>query len=226
MSCSNFGSMPCRQVFFFVSSVMLVRCPSIPHSWNAVAQSCRSLSSASLDPNGCMSNKARQVANKDVGSDLYCKAISLWLNEPPTVEVMTKIGPTVCKDLRQVTPGCFMSVRTLCNDLILIGLQNGCIQKTRFQEGCYKALRDNTAMVGTCNTDKVVEDFFVHMQTVMSMLRTCKLEDQSSTSAFRRYPRSGGFRKKCAVAQTWSMVAELLDKMECPSDAAEAVQGM
>eukprot|EP00969_Alexandrium_andersonii_P078490 3460882-Alexandrium_andersonii.AAC.1 len=83
--------------------------------------------------------RGRAMANKSVSVAAYSSAVTAWINAPPHVDLLLKVGPNVCKDLRRVTPAAYESVRLLIEGLLSAGLSNGVIQSVKLREALFQA---------------------------------------------------------------------------------------
>ena len=97
------------------------------------------------------------------------------------------------------------------------------IQATKFEAALTKALGNNIALAGTADHELLVLKAGVHVQQCLSMLRNLATEEYI-VCGNRRYPKSGGFRKKMK-AEHWVALKPLLDKLhnnECSDSALVA----
>ena len=156
------------------------------------------------------SPRCRQVANKAVQMDTYANALEAWMTSQPLVNIMVKVGPVLCTDARQVTPGAFQSICPLLKGLIHGGCSNGVLQSMKLREGMLVALMRHKELCGDHPIEDIVAKVCGHVCVVMGLLRETKFEECHQTSISRRFPRSGGFRKKCLKANVWHLVQEIL----------------
>ena len=172
-------------------------------------------SSSSLDAFG---KRPRAKANKEVGVESYASQIDAWLSSQPLVEISVKVGPVLCTDMRSVTAASFTSIATLLNGFISVGLDNGVLQGIKLKEALMQCLLRSPSFLGQANLANVVPKISDHIQTVMSTLREAKYEENNQVSLYRRYPRTGGFRKKCMFAGIWPQVLQTMNGLKLESD--------
>ena len=152
----------------------------------------------------------RSLANKDISLQDYKQAFKAFLSAPPAVDIRTKFGPVLISDSRQLTPAMFCSCKPLLESLLTRCLSSGVVQTWKFQEALLQVLSAQPAWHDDeHHIDATVEAVKLHVQACFRMLRDVRFE-QDHTDAERRFPRSGGFRRRIANAGLSSELQETI----------------
>ncbi len=144
----------------------------------------------------------RLLANRELALSVYTDVVKEWLRTEPFVPVRTKIGPKLCKDFRQVTPGAVCSLDSLLTNLIKRGLTTGVVQSTKLQQSLLAALQSDKITLGTWDLMEAAGSLSTHIMRVLELVREYGKEEMDFKGVGRRYPRSGGFRKSMSGQDT------------------------
>ena len=158
----------------------------------------------------------RAVANKGVPTEAYLEAIHGWLSQPPITSIEVKCGPKLAFNFRQVTPAMISAVIPLLNGLLASGLDTMVVQIAKLEYALKNYLSKNAICRGDgpC-IDTLVHTIATHLQTVMSVVRYIKREEDQPMSGFRSFPRSGGIRKRMTLEE-WEALKPVLRAMSVP----------
>ena len=153
----------------------------------------------------------RSTANFDVPFEQYVVCLLMWLRKSPEVDICTKCGPCLAKDFRQVSAAGFMAVKDLVDALLSHGLDNCVVVSQRLREACQRVLADHPKYLrAEANIGQTVDGVCGHIQKVLAIVRDTAWEDQNQSTAERRYPRSGGFRRKISKANAWPALLQTM----------------
>ena len=106
------------------------------------------------------------------------------------VKVSTKLGPTVIRQRRQVTPGAMCSLFPLLQHLLCNGCAQGVVQKAKLNAGLSSAVTNNAEYLGEWSMMTAVLNISDHVINVLQMLRDYAYEE-SHEGKTCRYPRIG-----------------------------------
>ena len=134
-------------------------------------------------------------------------------------KVAIKVGLSYAKDPRQVTPSAVVCAKSFLQSF-LSECPSGVMQTQKLLEACALVLSRSSVYLGNHDLEKTTISLKGHLQNVLRMLRDTKWEE-SHQSSWKRYPRSGAFRRKAMAQGVWHIIQELLDMVEC---IAEDVQ--
>jgi len=158
----------------------------------------------------------RSTANSCVGAAVYRKCVKEWLLTPTISSLRSRVGPRLTKDLCGVTPSMIQRVSPLVISLIDEGCTSGVIQATKLEQSVLSELPTNEVLAGSAELDSLAHDFTCHMQAIFLLLRAMRAEDLSASGP-RKYPKTGGFRRRLASAD-WDVLHPILKQIEVPSD--------
>mgnify|MGYP007018201654 FL=1 len=108
------------------------------------------------------------------------------------------------------------AVIPLLNGLLASGLDTMVVQIAKLEYGLKNYLSKNAICRGDgpC-IDTLVHTIATHLQTVMSVVRYIKREEDQPMSGFRSFPRSGGIRKRMTLEE-WEALKPVLRAMSVP----------
>ena len=162
--------------------------------------------------------RSRNMANKDL-SVLQCmNAVSTWATAQPQIPILSKCGPKLATDSRAVTPDAYLQIRPLVETFLQIGLSSGVLQGWKLDEGLRRFLKNwPTYKDEDLTVDDIVSRFKMHVMSVFSLLRDARHEDVNCGNG-KRWPRSGGFRTKCAKMNCSHLLQATLALMDHPDE--------
>ena len=137
----------------------------------------------------------RQLANRLVDNSAYSAAVQCFFDALPRVEILTKLGPRICRDARSVTPSALLTMVPFFESLISSGCKNCVLQSTKVSYAFRLHFWKNSHDLGSWDMATAVDDTTAHVQSIATMLRHLVREEMSGEQASRS-PRSGGFRKR------------------------------
>ena len=157
----------------------------------------------------------RSRSNVTVPMDSYTSSVRAWLASPPVVPVTTKCGASLAKHYRNVTPAMLIGALPLINGLIDSGLKTAVIQTSKMEQALRIELSANVICRGPAeDLEVLVHGVATHVQHLMAMLRYLKAEDSAPAGpgGQRRYPKSGGFRRRMTL-EDWASMRPVLDML-------------
>lgn len=160
--------------------------------------------------------RVRSTANLCDGAAVYRKCVKEWLLTPTISSLRSRVGPRLTKDLCGVTPSVIQRVSPLVIALIDEGCTSGVIQATKLEQSVLEEPWTHEVLAGSAELDSLAHDFTCHMQAVFSLLRAMRAEDLSAGGT-KKYPETGGFRRRLASAD-WNVLHPILKQIEVPSD--------
>ena len=150
-----------------------------------------------------MMRRSRSTANLLVSVDDYRSAVRTWFEMPPITHLRAKCGPKFATDARAVSPAMAIQVMPLLLDLAKAGCANAVVQTSKMEIALRHELSKDCIVAGAdSDLDSLAHQVTQHIQSVCSTLRSFMLEEATHGGSHRRYPRSGGFRKKCPLPTT------------------------
>ena len=169
-----------------------------------------------------MLQRHRSTADLSLPVSLYETAVATWLTSPPIVAVRMRLGPAgVSRDPRSITPTMLENTLPLLDTLINGGVTSGVIQPSKLQLAVKVYLSRNPMLLSPGeNPEIVTNDCVTLVLNCFSMMRHLIMEDRPGERK-RAYQKTGGFRRKCSIAQ-WQQFHPLLDMMHdiCVKDSA------
>lgn len=161
-----------------------------------------------------MAGRFRSVSNLAVPQQAYSSAVSHWLSLPPVMALRCKLGPSLSRDFRSVTPGMLEACLPLIEKLLHAGETSCVMQACKMEVALKTELSKNSILLGLDDCDKLAYEATNHIQNCFAMLRYLKLEnDGASGSPSRPYPKSGGFRRR-VPSTLWPALDELMEGMK------------
>ena len=156
--------------------------------------------------------RSRALANRHVERTIYESAVKAFVTAPPMLAVRVKIGPKICRDVRQVTPAAMLSAKPFLKHLLTHGLQNCVVETGKLKDALRRELSAHPLLLSDWDLSVAVDDLAVHFVSLVSQLRNMGREELAGSST-RRYPRTGGFRKSISTAQ-YADIQELVNMVE------------
>ena len=142
----------------------------------------------------------------DIPQAAYDDAVEAWLSEPGP-ELRIRLGATLAKDPRSVTPDMFRQLDTLFSSLLSAVTSSGHWQDCKLRSALTQGLQSRTSLIAGWNFEDALSSTVVHVQCCANMLRSfCREHVEGAGS--RRFPRSGGFRRRMNLADV-----TLMDKL-------------
>ena len=145
-----------------------------------------------------MQSSPRAGAKSSVAQSCYVVAISKWLAEDPVVAIRIKVGAVLAKSTRQVSPCMVRALKTPIIHLLGHGCSNGLIIESKLRHALSISLGDAPHLLADWPLTTALSDLCRHFIAVLGMVRAYARETQESSRG-RRFPRSGGFRRKCQM---------------------------
>jgi hypothetical protein len=161
---------------------------------------------------------SRPCANKGVPSQAYHDAVKDWLSKPPVCSVELKCGPKLAHHFRNITPAMIIAALPLLQSLLAAGLDTMVVQIGKLEWGLATYLSANRICQGDAPClDTLVHNIATHLQCVMTVVRNIKREDDKPMlGGYRRFPKSGGIRKRMTADEWHALVPVLASMTACP----------
>ena len=156
--------------------------------------------------------RVRSTANLCVGAAVYRKCVKEWLFDANYQQPPLSCWPEADKgslrshafyDTKSVTSG-YLTYRRR--------VHFRCDQATKLEQSVLAELSTNEVLAGSAELDSLAHDFTCHMQAIFSLLRAMRAEDLSAGGP-RKYPETGGFRRRLASAD-WNVLHPILKQIE------------
>ena len=112
--------------------------------------------------------------------------------------IRVKIGAVLAKSSRQVAPCMVFALKTPIIHLLAHGCSNGLIQDSKLRHALSKSLKGNKELLAGWPLTVALPELCKHFAAVLGMIRAFARENLEGGRG-RRFPRSGGFRRKCQM---------------------------
>ena len=137
--------------------------------------------------------KSPRAVAKPVSQGVYNDAMEFWLRDVPNLHL--GIGAKIASDVRQVTVHMMRFMYPLFTKLFE-ECCSGIVSASSLRTALVIQIKKRPSLMGlTWSEAECLPATIMHINTCCSLVRAYTRE-QFEGSASRRYPRSGGFRKK------------------------------
>ena len=158
---------------------------------------------------------AHPVANKDVPQATYNAGMAAWLSESQ-LELRVKLGATLAKDIRQVTPPMIRATHTFLLYMYSHGCTSAVLSAVKLRDALTLALKQSPQLLGTWPHGDCVAATLAHLQAISTMCRAYAREEIEASTG-RRFPRSGGIGRKLDK-DGMDMMDDIVKLLKIPSD--------
>ena len=179
----------------------------------------RNVSRSLFGQDSSMSPKRqRSVSNLNVGVREYLSALMSWRSQHSGQSYQQLLGPTWCREIRQVTPHSLSRCYGLLNALVEIGVHNGVLFPSKFEIALKESIvRDPSALSASSNHATIITDITDHIRVNFSMVRQLVFEDEEMPCR-RRYCKTGVLRRMATASQL-VLINNLIRKMNFDKNA-------
>ena len=179
----------------------------------------RNVSRSLFGQDSSMSPKRqRSVSNLNVGVREYLSALMSWRSQHSGQSYQQLLGPTRCREIRQVTPHSLSRCYGLLIALVDIGVHNGVLLPSKFEIALKESsFRDPSALSASPNNATIITDITDHIRVNFGMVRQLAFEDDEMPCR-RRYCKTGVLRRM-ATASELVLINNLIRKMNFDENA-------
>ena len=179
----------------------------------------RNVSRSLFGQDSSMSPKRqRSVSNLNVGVREYLSALMSWRSQHSGQSYQQLLGPTWCREIRQVTPHSLSRCYGLLNALVEVGVHNGVLFPSKFEVALKESIvRDPSALSASSNHATIITDISDHIRVNFGMVRQLAFEDDEMPCR-RRYCKTGVLRRM-ATASELVLINNLIRKMNFDENA-------
>ena len=179
----------------------------------------RNVSRSLFGQDSSMSPKRqRSVSNLNVGVREYLSALMSWRSQHSGQSYQQLLGPTWCREIRQVTPHSLSRCYGLLNALVEVGVHNGVLFPSKFEIALKESIvRDPSALSASSNHATIITDITDHIRVNFGMVRQLAFEDDEMPCR-RRYCKTGVLRRM-ATASELVLINNLIRKMNFDENA-------
>ena len=174
-------------------------------------------------PFPCMLRRARSRPNGGISQQAYHKLLGGWLEQGTLSTLRHRFGGRLVKDLRSVTPAMMEHCKSLVLSFLDIGGKSCVLQMAKMEASLSRVIAHNPLLAGDEKHEALVLSLATHCQSVWSMFRYLKKEEQMPVlqQGARRYPKTGGIRRRFG-GQDWVWLRPILDEIEPEEQLASA----
>ena len=169
--------------------------------------------------------RPRELANPDVQHEQLVLLIEKFQAGRTWSSLL---GPRLASKAHQICPSLFVRITPLMSDLLAVGFTNCVLPMAKLEKALRQTVLPGEPVANGSTVDLLVGQVAEHIRLCFNMLRLLRVEDKASSHSigrFRRYPKTGGFRKQLTAADT-VLVQSLVREVKLRSEGASSKEDL